>query len=44
MQVIGVGIVPPWDAMVSEVVSRIQGVKSVQVLNQDMLPDPWQAY
>jgi cytidylate kinase len=44
MQVIGVGIVPPWDGIVGEVVGRIQGVKSVQVLNQDMLPDLWQAY
>jgi cytidylate kinase len=44
VQVIGVGIVPPWDDIVSEVVRRVRGVKSVQVLNRDMPPDPWQAY
>jgi cytidylate kinase len=44
VQVVGVGIVPPWDDMVGEVVRRIKGVKSVRVLNQDMPPDPWQAY
>jgi cytidylate kinase len=45
VQVVGVGIVPPWDDMVGEVVGRVKGVKSVQVLNQDMPPpDPWQAY
>jgi cytidylate kinase len=44
VQVVGLGIVPPWDDMVGEVVRRVKGVKSVQVLNQDMPPDPWQAY
>jgi cytidylate kinase len=44
VQVVGLGIVPPWDDMVGEVVRRIKGVKSVQVINQDMPPDPWQAY
>jgi len=44
IQVIGLGIVPPWDDMVGEVVRRVKGVKSVQVLNQDMPPDPWQSY
>ena len=44
VQVVGLGIVPPWDDMVSEVVRRVKGVKSVQVLNQDIPPDPWQAY
>jgi osmotically-inducible protein OsmY len=44
VQVVGVGIVPPWDDMVGEVVRRVRGVKSVQVLNQDMPADPWQAY
>ncbi|MBV8774278.1 MAG: cytidylate kinase-like family protein [Deltaproteobacteria bacterium] len=44
VQVTGLGIIPPWDDVVSEVVRRVKGVKSVQVLNQDMPPDPWQAY
>jgi cytidylate kinase len=44
VQVIGLGIVPPWDDLVGEVVRRVKGVKSVQVVNQDMPPDPWQAY
>ncbi|MBV8358595.1 MAG: cytidylate kinase-like family protein [Deltaproteobacteria bacterium] len=44
VQVVGLGIVPPWDDMVCEVVRRVNGVKSVEVLNQDMPPDPWQAY
>jgi osmotically-inducible protein OsmY len=44
VQVVGVGIVPPWDDIVSEVVRRVNGVKSVQVLNQEMPLDPWQAY
>jgi cytidylate kinase len=44
VKVVGLGIVPPWDDMVSEVVRRVKGVKSVQVLNQEMPPDPWQAY
>lgn len=44
VQVTGLGIIPPWDDVVSEVVHRVKGVKSVQVLNQDMPPDPWQAY
>jgi cytidylate kinase len=44
VQVIGLGILPPWDDVVSEVVRRVKGVKSVQVLNQDLPPDPWQAY
>ena len=45
VQVVGLGIVPPWDDMVGEVVRRVKGVKSVQVFNQDMPPpDPWQAY
>jgi cytidylate kinase len=44
VQVVGLGIVPPWDDMVGEVVRRVKGVKSVQVLNQEMPPDPWQAY
>ena len=44
VEVVGLGIVPPWDDMVGEVVRRVNGVKSVQVLNQDMPPDPWQAY
>jgi cytidylate kinase len=44
VQVVGVGIVPPWADMVAEVVRRVNGVKSVQVLNQDVPPDPWQTY
>jgi cytidylate kinase len=44
VQVVGLGIVPPWDDMVGEVIRRVKGVKSVQVLNQDIPPDPWQAY
>ncbi|HJU12534.1 MAG TPA: cytidylate kinase-like family protein, partial [Candidatus Binataceae bacterium] len=44
VQVVGVGIVPPWDDIVSEVVRRVNGVRSVQVLNQEMPPDPWQTY
>jgi cytidylate kinase len=44
VEVVGLGIVPPWDDMVAEVVRRVKGVKSVRVLNQDMPPDPWQAY
>jgi cytidylate kinase len=44
VEVIGVGIVPPWNDIVSEVVGRVKGVKSVQVLNQDVAPDPWQVY
>jgi cytidylate kinase len=44
VQVVGLGIVPPWDDLVVEVVRRVKGVKSVEVLNQDMAPDPWQAY
>jgi cytidylate kinase len=43
VQVTGLGIIPPWDDLVLEVVRRVKGVKSVQVLNQDMAPDPWQA-
>jgi cytidylate kinase len=44
VQVVGLGIVPPWDDMVGEVVRRVKGVKSVQVHNQEMPPDPWQVY
>ena len=44
VQVVGLGIVPPWDDMVMEVVRRVRGVKTVQVLSQDLPPDPWQAY
>jgi cytidylate kinase len=45
VEVIGLGLVPPWDEMVSEVVRRVKGVRSVTVLNQDMPPpDPWQTY
>jgi cytidylate kinase len=44
IQVVGLGIVPPWDDMVGEVVRRVKGVKSVQVHNQEMPPDPWQVY
>jgi osmotically-inducible protein OsmY len=44
VQIVGVGIVPPWDDMVNEAARRVKGVKSVQVLNQDIPPDPWQAY
>ncbi len=44
VQVVGLGIVPPWDDLVSEVVGRVKGVKRVEVLNQEMPPDPWQAY
>jgi hypothetical protein len=42
--VVGLGIVPPWDDMVLEVVRRVKGVKTVKILNQDLPPDPWQAY
>jgi cytidylate kinase len=44
VQVVGLGIVPPWDDMVLEVVRRVKGVKTVKILNQDLPPDPWQAY
>jgi cytidylate kinase len=44
IEVVGLGIVPPWDDMVGEVVRRVKGVKSVRVLNQSLPPDPWQSY
>jgi cytidylate kinase len=44
VEVVGLGIVPPWDDLVAEVVRRVKGVKSVRVLNQDLPPDPWQTY
>jgi hypothetical protein len=44
VQVSGLGLVPPWDELVTEVVRKVNGVKSVQVLNQDLPIDPWQAY
>jgi len=44
VQVSGLGLVPPWDDLVTEVVAGVKGVKSVQVLNQNLPVDPWQAY
>ncbi len=44
VQVSGLGLVPPWDDLVSEVVRKVNGVRSVEVLNQDLPADPWQAY
>jgi cytidylate kinase len=44
VQVSGLGLVHPWDELVIEVARRVHGVKSVQVLNQDLPVDPWQAY
>jgi cytidylate kinase len=44
IQVSGPGLVRPWDELVVEVARRVHGVKSVQVVNQELPVDPWQAY
>ncbi len=43
VQVTGMGLVPPWDELVREVVRTVPGVKSVRVTNREMTPDPWQS-
>ena len=43
-QVSGLGLVSPWNELVSELVRRVDGVKSVEVVNQNLPPDPWQTY
>jgi cytidylate kinase len=42
VQVIGLGLAPPWDELVREVVRQVPGVKSVQVTSREMAPDPWE--
>jgi cytidylate kinase len=43
-QVSGLGLVAPWDKLVSEVARRVEGVISVEVVNQELPADPWQTY